>query len=1032
MEFANRRSARWLLTPLMVFLIFCNSVHANDQLNERLTHKLDSAEILKLKGHYNEAIATINSVKDESLTNGIWDIYARSLIELADVWRFTYYFSKNMETIEQAFGLLDQAHDVILKHLDTSHIVMSRYNIYKGKLIRDQGTGGPDTISYYLNQAWKILEKYPDAHAETAKLHYETGYQYNKRAQTKTAEWHYDKLLSLINRHFGELDYFRGFFLHQAGTFFFHNADYEKSLLCSNLALYIFEHPDHHDDANARSSQINIANSYFNSNIHTSQSFSQALSGYKKVYDASSENQNNLRLTIITLSNMGACLYELGKYDSCLQTFKKVIGMARGNNVFENTRRAKAYLFFGLISSRNNNPEQAAMYYKKATDGFFDNVGRKDYEAHVILRVIGKEYLKQGNYDMALQHFQDGLISLYENFDSENIYQNPRWEEFENIEPVLYILFDKAGALHARFMRSGNHQDLKAAFEIYEQGYSLIQRLLNTGMMNESYVNLFQNFKDGFQTSVECALASYELFSEKSYLNASFHFMEQSRYFLLLKSQQSALLKEKLGTNTEMFLAERTLNREIEYLKHQLNNIKNTTPDISFKLRNTLLDKIIEKSELWVQLKDLIDTSLPDNDPHAITLDDVQNNVLRYNEIIVEYYRAETMIYALVIEKSKIEVVKIPVNKTLTDEIKIYAQVLSEYNLSKESFVKFARSSNYLYRTLFEPIVHATSSGFASGNEVSFTLITDGELAFVPFEAFTTVLADTSVVSYWGLPYLCNEYIINYAYSLSILHKNVSNTQHAENNKILAMSYSNIFSDNADIETLRNENELPYSGLEIEAISNIFAHADYHAYKEATEDRFKSIASDFSIIHLAIHGKADTINRYDSRLLFKYNPDSEDDGQLHAYELYNIDLSNNQLSVLSACETGLGKQIDGEGILSIARGFAYAGCPAMVMSLWKVNDKSTAILMTYYYENLSQGMNKDKALQQAKLSFIKNTDDYNAHPANWASFIAMGNNRPIELKRNSLSLTYTLLFVLAVVLSLVIFSYRRKALKDHG
>lgn len=1032
MEFSNCRNFRRMLIPIMVFFIAYNSVSAQVQLHESFSQSIDSAEILKLKGHYDEAITTLNTLTNEALSNGIWDIYVRSLIEMADVWRFTYYFSRKKETIEKVSTLLDQAHRVITEHLDTNHMVTARYYIYKGKLLRDQGAGGTDSLSYYLNKAWKILEMYPDAHAETAKLHYESGLQYNSRGQTKTAEWHYDKLLELIDRHFGELDYLRGYYLHQAGTFFFHNADYEKSLLCSNLALHIFQHPTHQDKTNSLSSQITIASSYFNSNLHTSQSYLKALSVYKKVYDASVENQNNLRRTLITLSNMGACLYELGNYDSCHQTFKKVISMARGDNEFENTRRAKSYLFLGLISSRKNNPDQAAKYYKKATDGFLENVGRKDYEAHVIFRLIGKEYHRQGYYDLALQYFQEGLISLYENFDSEDIYQNPRWEDYENIEPVLYILFDKAGAFYARFLRTGNDQDLRAAYEIYEQGYDLIQRLLNTGMMNESFVNLFQNFKDGFQTSVECALASFELFSEKKYLNASFNFMEQSKYFLLLKSQQSALLKEKLGTNSDIFLAERTLNREIEYLKHQLNNIDNNEVDKAFKLRNILMKKIIEKSELWTQLKGLIDTTLLNNHRHTITLDDVQNDVLKNNEIIVEYYRAEKMIYALVIDKSQISVVKIPVTKKLTDEIWRYAQAMSDHSLSKDSFVKFTQSSNYLYQTLFAPIVNVTSSGFASGTEISYTLITDGELAFVPFEAFTTAQADTSVVSYWGLSYLCKDYIINYAYSLNIQHKNVSNTQPARNNKILAMSYSGLFRDDADIETLRNENELPYSGLEIEAISNIFAQADYHAYQEASEEQFKSIASGFSIIHLAIHGKSDTISRYDSRLLFKLNPDSEEDGQLYAYELYTIDLSRNQLAVLSACETGIGRQIEGEGIFSIARGFAYAGCPAMVMSLWKVNDKSTSMLMKYFYENLSQGMNKDKALQQAKLSFIKNTDDYNAHPANWAAFIAMGSNKPIELKGDPSDTTYTLLMVFAGLLTLVIFSYRRKALKDNG
>ena len=1029
MEFANRRIAAWLLPIFMAFLIQSQEVRAADPLDDRYKAILDSAEILKLKSHYDAAIEAINQVKDASLANEKWDIYTRSLIELADVLRFTYYYSKDPETITKAYALFDKAGQIISQHLDTNHIVLSRYHIYKGKLIRDQGSGDSETLLYYLNRAWKILEFYPDAYDELAKLHYETGYYHYRKAQTNTAEGHYEKLIFIINRYFDELDYFRGFYLHQAGTFFFYNADYEKSLLCSNLALYIFEHPIHHDVSNALSSGIIIANSYYNSNINTRESFTKALSGYKKVYDTLSENLNNHQLAIITLSNIGACLYELGAYDSCAQTFKIVISLTRQRtSAYEKSLEAKANLFLGLINSRRNNTDLAAIYYEKAINDFVKYTGSKTYETHVIFRAIGEEYERIGQYEQALQYFQNGLISLFENFNSDNIFQNPEWDEYENIEPVLYILFDKASALFERSKKSGSQQDLKAAFGIYEQGYALIRRLLNTQMMNESFINLFQNFKGDFQTSVECAIACHEIFSERSYLNATFSFMEQSKYFLLLKSQQNALLKQKLGKNSNLFITERTLNREIENLKHQLNKTEKTSPDKAFELRNILLGKTIEKSGLWVQLSNLTDTTQLENQHHSIALTEVQEEILTENEIIVEYYRAETMIYALVIGRSEINVVKIPVSEFLLDEIRNYTRALSHINPLKESFLNFSRSSNNLYRALFEPVVQISANP-SNSHEISYTLITDGELAFLPFEAFTTALADTTNINYWGLPYLCKDISINYAYSLNMLHKNISYAPTEKNNKILAMSYSASFDEHADVEVLRVENELPYSSLEIEEISNIFPHADYHAIKEATEDQFKSVAPDFSIIHLAIHGNADTVSRYDSRLLFKTLAGSTEDGQLFAYELYNMDLTKTQLVVLSACETGHGKQIEGEGIFSISRGFAYAGCPAMVMSLWKVNDKSTAMLMKYYYENLALGMKKDKALQQAKLSFIHNSDDYNAHPANWAAFVAIGNNRPIVLEAGHSGLTYVLLAILVVVLGAVFINYRIKAVK---
>lgn len=134
--------------------------------------------------------------------------------------------------------------------------------------------------------------------------------------------------------------------------------------------------------------------------------------------------------------------------------------------------------------------------------------------------------------------------------------------------------------------------------------------------------------------------------------------------------------------------------------------------------------------------------------------------------------------------------------------------------------------------------------------------------------------------------------------------------------------------------------------------------------------KFKLSSRDYRVLHLAMHAIVDDTNPMHSKLVFTQKQDSVEDNFLHAYEIYNMNIPA-QMTVLSACETGYGKLAKGEGIMSLGRAFAYAGCPSVVMSHWAVNDASTAKLMEYFYKYLSYGEAKDRALQLAKLEFFR-------------------------------------------------------------
>jgi CHAT domain-containing protein len=155
-----------------------------------------------------------------------------------------------------------------------------------------------------------------------------------------------------------------------------------------------------------------------------------------------------------------------------------------------------------------------------------------------------------------------------------------------------------------------------------------------------------------------------------------------------------------------------------------------------------------------------------------------------------------------------------------------------------------------------------------------------------------------------------------------------------------------------------------------------------------------------------------------SKLVFSPNIDKKEDGLLNTYELFNMNL-HAELAILSACNTGSGKLQAGEGILSIARGFFYAGVPSVVMTLWSVEDNSSSELMELFYKHLTEGLPKDEALRRAKLDYLKQSDQLTAFPYFWAGYVNIGDNSPLEISKNK----YLSYIMLASALVLLLASF---------
>ncbi|MCF8338762.1 MAG: CHAT domain-containing protein [Bacteroidales bacterium] len=357
------------------------------------------------------------------------------------------------------------------------------------------------------------------------------------------------------------------------------------------------------------------------------------------------------------------------------------------------------------------------------------------------------------------------------------------------------------------------------------------------------------------------------------------------------------------------------------------------------------------------------------------------------------------IIFAATKEKQTFRVVEFPEEEIneLISVMRNNLQVEEFVNFDKKSYRQYTDASHQLYKKLLKPVWEMTE-------ERDLVIIPDGMLGYIPFKLFLTDSVNTGSLAdkmdYKNLPYLLKKKTISYAYSSTLLFSDIKEKT-PDRKRVLAMapSYENI--SNTPVDSIFNRRQggeilLPIPGIstEVKNISNTYKSTVFRDTL-ATEKTFKREAPEYSVLHLAMHAIVDDENPMYSKLVFYQDSANKNQGLLNTYELFELSLSA-EMAVLSACNTGYGKLQRGEGIMSLARGFLYAGVPNVVMTLWPIEDESTSKIMNLFYKELAKGKEKDEALRQAKLRFLENTDMLNAHPHFWGSFVTIGPDTPIK------------------------------------
>ena len=383
--------------------------------------------------------------------------------------------------------------------------------------------------------------------------------------------------------------------------------------------------------------------------------------------------------------------------------------------------------------------------------------------------------------------------------------------------------------------------------------------------------------------------------------------------------------------------------------------------------------------------------------PKRLKVKDVQEKILNDNQVLVEYFVGDEEIYLWVISRKNLKFKTINLSRGQLEDM--LSQISPIFEKEKE-FIDVKtdhRWANFrldLLYELYNKLLYQPAGEFLKKTN-ALIFVPDDILFYFPFEMFVTQVNEK------GVNYLIEDYPISYAASVSLLNPELKKDGKPQND-LLAFG-------NPDFETkkktgilekltalvkyraiLRGQNfqSLPNAELEVKAIAENFKSPAVFTGRNANETRLKQMARNFKFIHLASHFLVDDKQPMYSKVILSQSNTDHEDGYLQTYEVCNMRL-NADMVVLSGCNSGLGKLSRGEGLIGLTRAFLYAGVPSVVVSLWPVDDESTALLMKKFYKYLMAGLNKNQALQKAKIDLIK-LKDKKRDPFYWAPFVLIG------------------------------------------
>ncbi|WP_431133300.1 CHAT domain-containing protein [Psychroserpens mesophilus] len=651
-----------------------------------------------------------------------------------------------------------------------------------------------------------------------------------------------------------------------------------------------------------------------------------------------------------------------------------------------------------LFLADNNEPKKAVETSKKAYNYVLKNSTNNSYQLFKQISNLAETYYLSKHYNEAQEWIKRG----HEYLDNKTNRYTSRMDSviLQLNKPKLTLLNTKSD-YYTTPQRDAVF--LKYNIEKLDEALRLLEKRKETIFTSQDVNILLSDYKNNTDFAKKLNLELYEINNDTSSLKKLIELHESSIYNRI---RSRLNMRNNLSFSN---IPETVLHRE-KKLKASISKALEDINDFNSYLNANhnwalFLDSLKQKHPKYYKMRYAsIETPL----------DNLQTHISE-EVTIVRYLYVEEQLYAFLVSKADYNLIKLD-----SKDISNYIISLSEDQTTNQA------TNDYLfllYNKLWKPFENKIGTK-------NIVIIPDRELFNLSFETLTNSKANS--VEKLAENSLLSNYNISYNYSLLLLNENQKTIDYSNDFIAFAPEFNDKMKDNYKVsivdslsvdKTYLHLLPQPFSVELVKEYSKLF-NGKLFINENASKQVFTKEANEHKIIHIGTHAESNNILPELSRLVFAKDA-SNKDNSLYTYEIYNQNLASH-LAVLTACETGKPTYQSGEGMISLAHAFNYAGSESILTSLWKIDEQSSAKIIKLFYDNISEGLPKDKALRLAKLDYIKTAHGRTKHPKYWAGLVLIGDTAPIDLNTSS-NLLFWLLGSLVIIILTVIVIKKRNA-----
>jgi CHAT domain-containing protein len=737
--------------------------------------------------------------------------------------------------------------------------------------------------------------------------------------------------------------------------------------------------------------------------------FKTALQFLLKANELYSEDATKDSLeTSESYTNLGICYRDLDNIDSSFYYFKK------GLQLTQSLKKATSIANNLNELSRNylkiHNLKQAEQSAKSALSLLSAEEPTKIAEAYSLLCLVA---IKQQNWQKAAEYSHKTLAqgALLPNLSSIDTADYPKvnLDSFSRKTELVEYLHQRITPLSNLAKTTQKQGYWTAALNTCLLADTVVQKLRYIMQSDETRFYWNETAIPLYEKGIQIAHKLYQITKETKYLMHALTFFERTKSPVLREALFEKMAKQRVNLPASMLEREKLLMRNINALEKQAKDVSDK-PLINSELLKTrqalsYLQDSLKKDPTY---KRFFDENYAERPP--LSMEQLQAK-LSANQLAISYLWGKDSLYSFSWSLNTTPLIQ---SIILTPELEQNIQHFKQAAQSRDSsFDSYKHLLYPLYKNLLESQIQAAEK---TDTIKRIVLITDGNLHNFPFEALTKEPIQN--LGSIKTKFLINFYAFSQVLSIDKLAPSVAATSKRTKPSLTGFSISKFDKDDFRKQGLNN---LDGAAKELGDVQKQFKNPTILEEQQASKNTFLKEATNAQILYISTHAIADNSDPLNAKIyLYPTHVEDSTDYYITSKEIYNTS-NKAELVVLSACQTAQGKIQQGEGALSLARAFMFAGSQTLIASRWNMTD-NTGIMPVFFKHWLAQTPN-DVALQQAKIAYFENNPSgESSHPYFWASMVIIGN---LQNQDNAEPCSWLWLIVLLVFIGIGVVGYRK-------